>query len=73
MGYQMKKDLAALIVDAVVSLDKDLGTLSTLIGRIDDEEERNRYGKALGDVMGLLFDFFLLPIEREYPDLNPDK
>jgi hypothetical protein len=69
----MKKDLAALIVDAVVSLDKDLGTLSTLINRIDDEEERKRYAKALGDVMGLLMFDFLLPIEKVYPDLNPDK
>lgn len=69
----MEKDLAAQIVAAVVSLDKDLGTLSVLIGRIENEDERNGYSKALGDVMGLLFDFFLLPIEREYPDLNPDK
>ena len=68
----MKKDLAALIVDAVVSLDGQIGELDTLISRIDEEEERKRYGKALGDVMGLMFDF-LLPIEREYPELNPDK
>lgn len=68
----MKKDLAALIVDAVVSLDGQIGELDTLICRIDEDEERRKYGKALGDVMGLMFDF-LLPIEREYPELNPDK
>ena len=72
MGHRMKKDLAALIVDAVISLDGQIGELDTLISRIDQEEERKRYGKALGDVMGLMFDF-LLPIEREYPELNPDK
>ena len=53
----MEKDLAAQIVAAVVSLDKDLGTLNVLIGRIENEDERNGYSKALGDVMGLLFDF----------------
>ena len=68
----MKKDLAALIVDAVVSLDGQIGELDTLISRIDEEEKRKRYGKALGDLMGLMFDF-LIPIEREYPELNPDK
>lgn len=69
----MKKEIAALIVDAVVSLDKELGTLSVLIGRIDDEEERKKYDKAFADVLGLLMFDFLVPIEREYPDLNPDQ
>lgn len=69
----MKKELAAHIVDAVVSFDKDLGGLDTLIGRIDDPAERKRYAKALGDLMGILMLQFLLPIEAEYPDLNPDQ
>ena len=69
----MRRDLAALIVDTVVSLDKGLGTLNTLIGRIDDEQERKRYVKTLGDVLDSLMTDFLRPIEREYPDLNPDR
>ncbi|GIK98174.1 MAG: hypothetical protein BroJett029_23830 [Alphaproteobacteria bacterium] len=68
----MRRDLAVLIVDAVISFDNGLGTLDALIGRIEDEEERKRYEKTLGDVLGLMMDF-LLPIERQYPDLNPDK
>lgn len=69
----MRRDLAALIVDTVVSLDKGLGALNTLIGRIDDEQERKRYMKTFGDVRDSLVRDFLRPIEREYPDLNPDR
>lgn len=61
------------MVDAAVSLDKELGNLDTLISRIEDEEERKRYAKALGDLLGSLTRDLLFPIEREYPDLNPDK
>jgi hypothetical protein len=69
----VKKDLARLIVDAVVSFDSQLGELDTLIGRIEDDDERKRYQKSLGDLMGSLFGDFLHPIERQYPYLDPDK
>jgi hypothetical protein len=68
----MKKELAARIVDAVIALDKELGKLDTLIGSIEEEEERRRYGKALSEVFRSQMDILLL-IERQYPDLNPDK
>lgn len=68
----MNKELASQIVDAALVMDAPLGDLDTLISRIEDETERKEFVQVLGKIMGAVSDL-IFRIEREYPDLNPDR
>ena len=68
----MKKELASQIMDAALSIDSPLGEMDSLISQIDDEDEKRAFVEMLGNVMGAASEL-IFKLERDYPDLNPDK
>jgi hypothetical protein len=69
----MDKALASAMMTVAKSLDKQLGELDALISQIPHDGERKQYARALGNVMGSIAKEIIFRIEREHPDLNPDK
>lgn len=61
---------AEKILKAAVALDHNLGRLDTLISGIEDRDEKQKYIKALGEVMALIARRLIFPIMAEYPDLD---
>lgn len=66
------KDHAKRIVDLVVSLDPTINRLCDEIETIEDHAMAYNLRRELGDLMGCGI-AIMLPIERIYPDLNPDE
>jgi Protein of unknown function len=75
-GYKiqtMEKALAIKMIQAALSMGEHLNRLGDLSFCISNEVEQREFRKSLGEVMGILYGDIMMPIIREYPDLNPDK
>ena len=67
------RNTAALIVESILSLSCDLNQLTLLSNKIENESEKKQFRKNLAEVMTQLHVEILLPIFKDYPDLDPDK
>ncbi|MBX9662604.1 hypothetical protein [Novosphingobium sp.] len=65
----MERETASQLLAAVYALDAGFGDIDAAISKLTDEQERQRYARALGDIFLILFDSFILPIENEHPEL----
>lgn len=69
----MDRNTAVLIVESILSLSCDLNQLTLLSNKIENESEKKQLRKNLAEVMTQLHVEILLPIFKDYPDLDPDK
>ncbi len=67
------KDIAEALVTLAVAMDEPLGKMGEVVARIEDNETRDLFKKAIGNLTGAIFAEIIFPIEQIYPDLNPDK
>ena len=68
----MDRDTAEKLVATYHRLNDCLNEASVLIGAIPDAEEQRRFRRALGEMMQSAWVDLMLPIFREFPDLDPD-
>jgi len=68
----MDKEVARGLIALAVATDEPIGEMSVLIEQMEDGEEKDRFKKAVGDLMEAIFLDIIRPIETLYPDLNPD-
>lgn len=69
----MEKELAAKIMEAALSLGKQIGNLNSLISQLDNDAEKEEFVQALGNVMGILTGDVMFRIIRDHPELDPDR
>ena len=69
----MDKNLAEQLMNKLHSLDAPINDAVELVEQIPDEDERKRFRKGLGEMMGHIYTDLMIPILRQYPDLDPDK
>jgi hypothetical protein len=69
----MEKALAAKIMEAALSLGKEIGNLDSLISQLDNGAEKDEFVQALGKVMSVLTRDVMFRIIRDYPELDPDR
>ena len=69
----MDKPLAARFIEACVALNAPIGKLDTLVTEIVDPAEKAAFIQAVGAVIGDIYEKLMIPILRQYPDLDPDK
>ncbi len=72
VNNQMNKDVARSLIAQCVAMDEPINKMTEIIESIEDEETRKRFKRAVGNLMGFIFGEIMLPIERLFPDLNPD-
>ena len=54
-------------------LGEALNDLAADIEKIKDLEEKKKYRRGVGELMGRSYTDIMRPIIKEYPDLDPDK
>ena len=67
----MKKEAARLIVEVMQDITARLNNSIYVVMEAADEEEVQRYKRAIGQAMGGIFLDIMSPIFDEYPDLTP--
>jgi hypothetical protein len=65
--------MANRMLKAVLVFDANIGALDVLVSQIEDEEERDHYVHALGNIIGMLSENFVRRIVRQHPELDPDR
>jgi hypothetical protein len=68
----MDETTAQRVLKSAIDLDKAFGDLDLAISAIPDEDERRRFVRALGDVIGQVNHTIIRPIARQHPKLDPD-
>jgi len=68
----MHKDVAEQLMDKLHQLGALLNQMADLVEPIDDPAERRMLLTGLGELMGRSFTDVMLPIIRQYPELDPD-
>jgi hypothetical protein len=69
----MDKETAAALIDSLVGLGNAFGDITQLTYRIADEAERRRFRGGVADVMHAINFELIMPLVRQYPELDPDK
>lgn len=68
----VEKDLAALILKSVLSLGRALNDLDPILRDVKDVDEKKRLLNCLGVVMAELNAGIVIPIIKQYPEMDPD-
>jgi hypothetical protein len=69
----MERSRAEAIVKSLQVVEEHLNYLHGFSEGIESEAEKKKFRRHLGTVMATLNADILLPIVREYPELDPDK
>ena len=69
----MDKEIARSLISLAVDMDKIIVSMFSEVEKIADSEEKQRYKKAVGDLMGNIARYIIFPLVDTYPDLDPDK
>lgn len=69
----MDRNVAELLMKSLLALGKPLNDATVAADQIIDEDERKNFLKILGRFMGNIYTELMIPIIRQYPDLDPDK
>lgn len=68
----MEKTLAGIILKSVLNLGKGLNDLDPIVREVNDLDERKRLLICLGVVMSELNAGIVIPIIKQYPEMDPD-
>jgi hypothetical protein len=69
----MDKNVAKLLMKKLLEVGGSLSSVTLLVNEIDDKDEQKHLRKSIGEIMSRLYTELMVPIIREYPDLDPDK
>ena len=70
---KMKKELAARIIKEILETDKNFIEVSRQLNLIENQDEYEKLARSVGNIIGLIYTDVVIPIIKEYPDLDPDK
>lgn len=57
----------------LLALDEPLNSAAMLVDKIPNKEEQKEFRRGLGEIVGRIYTDLMLPITRQYPDLDPEK
>ena len=69
----MEKAIAAKIMEAALSLGKEIGNLDSLVSQLDNGGEKEEFVQALANIMSVLTRDVMFRIIRDHPELDPDR
>jgi hypothetical protein len=69
----MEKAIAARIMEAALSLGKEINNLDSLVSQLDNAGEKEEFVRALGNIMSIVTRDVMFRIVREHPELDPDR
>lgn len=71
MPKKIDKEFAAELMRACLSISEPFNNLTLITDELD-EGQRRRFRHELGEIYGTIYGRIMIPIIREYPDLDPD-
>jgi hypothetical protein len=69
----MERQIAEELMVALNDLSFELAKISEITQKIKDNEDRVRFRLGLANIIGDLYTELMIPVLRQYPDLDPDK
>lgn len=69
----MEKKVAEELIGALKHLDSEFMRISEITRKIQDKDEQVKFRQGLGQLVGDIYTELMIPILRQYPDLDPDK
>jgi len=69
----MDRGVAEPLMKELMALGVCLNSMTVLTDKISDKEEQVEIRRVIGNIMGMIYTDMMIPIMRQYPDLNPDK
>jgi len=69
----MEKEIAKKLVIELERLGNMMNDVALIIEEISDEEEKRKFRRGIGGLMGKLYTDIMYPIIREHPDFDPDR
>ena len=69
----MDKQTAQALMNAIEVMGARLNDVAAVVETISDDSEKKALRRPLGEMMSLTFTDIMLPIIRQYRDLDPDK
>lgn len=69
----MDRSLAKQLIELALALDAPLNAATELTDQISDTEERTAVRRAIAEITGAAYSELILPIVRQYPDLDPER
>jgi hypothetical protein len=68
----MDKDIAKRLMEDLIALSDPINAATQLTKEIENIEEQKELRRGLARVMSEIYDL-MMPIIRQFPDLDPDK
>jgi formate-dependent nitrite reductase membrane component NrfD len=69
----MEKEVAQKMMAEIMGVNDEINKVCQTIELIADEEEKLTTRRAMGGVFSAVYSGLMLPIIRQYPDLDPDR
>jgi hypothetical protein len=69
----MEKAIATRIMEAALSLGKEINNLDSLVSQLDNGSEKEEFVQALGNIMSVLTRDVMFRIIHDHPELDPDR
>ena len=69
----MERSRAVSMIASIKTIGTHLNELHALADRLSSEVDRQQFRRHLGGVMASINCEILMPIVREYPELDPDR
>ncbi|MDH5181911.1 MAG: nuclear receptor NHR-99 [Gammaproteobacteria bacterium] len=69
----MQKHTAYNIMEQMLLLSEHVDKAGALAEQIDDNDERYAIRKGIAEIAGVVYTEIMIPIIRQYPELDPDK
>ena len=69
----MDKKTAKELIETFVGLDASFSKASELTRNIEDKDEQIKFRQSLGEIIGDIYTELIIPIIRQYPELDPEK
>jgi hypothetical protein len=69
----MDKEIARKLVELAIALDRPLNDATELTAQISDLDERKAIRRAIAEITATAYSELLVPILRQYPDLDPER
>ena len=69
----MERKIAERLMNEMLALGRHLDQAGELTKQMVDAEERVAFRKGIGEVVGSVYTEVMIPLIRQYPDLDPDR
>lgn len=69
----MDRKVAELLMKDLLALSEPLNSATALTDQISNKDEQAALRRGIGELMGRIYTDLMIPIIKQYPELDPDR